>query len=258
MRRSYSAATRDSWACLLREDRQADQQQLHAVRRTRARNPPAGEGGMLAQRLSVDRAVPLQDEADLDAAARQRTPACAGSSLAIENCRLRSEKMQSCFLAEARLPFDGFPLEILGLHQDRFAIARLRIDELALVDVLPDRLIGVLVALLARRELADALEDALLEGAELLHLVHGLLQARRADEADAARAAELQCEAQPLGVALLRPVGRALPGNRRSRPARSTCPRRSSACRGLPGTCGSDRNCACGEARRPSPCWRTK
>src|SRR5262249_20224098 len=95
------------------------------------------------------------------------------------------------------------------LDQDRFDIAGLGIDELALVDVLPDRLIGVLIALLARRQLADALEDALLEGAELLHLVLGLLQPRRADEARAARAAELQRDAQPFGVALPGTGGRA-------------------------------------------------
>src|SRR5262249_26965237 len=87
--------------------------------------------------------------------------------------------------------------------------ARLGIDELALVDVLPDRLVSVLVALLTRRELTDALEDALLERAELLHLLHGLVQARRADEAAPARAAELQRNREPLGVALLGPIGRA-------------------------------------------------
>src|SRR5262249_18232209 len=89
------------------------------------------------------------------------------------------------------------------------AIARLRIHELAFVDVLPDRLVAVLVALLAGCQLADALEDAFLESAELLHLVHGALQPLRADKAIAARAAALQREAQTLAVALLRPVGRA-------------------------------------------------
>src|SRR4029453_15805336 len=96
---------------------------------------------------------------------------------------------------------DCFPVKIRGLHQDRLAVAGLRIEELGLVDVLPDPLISFLVALLARGELADALEDALLEGAELPHLVHGAMQPRRADKAIAARATELQRDAQPLAVA---------------------------------------------------------
>jgi len=41
---------------------------------------------------------------------------------------------------------DRFPVEVLRLEQNGFAIARLRINELALIDVLPDRLVAVLVA----------------------------------------------------------------------------------------------------------------
>src|SRR5262249_7689389 len=105
---------------------------------------------------------------------------------------------------------DRLPIEIRGLDQNGLTVARFGINKLAFVDVLPDRLVAVLVALLAGRELPDALEDALLEAAELLHLVHGALQPRRAHEAVAARAPELQRDAQPLAIAALRPIGRAL------------------------------------------------
>ena len=43
------------------------------------------------------------------------------------------------------------PVEILRPHHDRLVVARLRIFELALIDVLPDRLEAVLVAALTRR-----------------------------------------------------------------------------------------------------------
>src|SRR5262245_26060635 len=193
---------------LLRENRQADEQELHSAGGAQRKLLPAREGRVLSQRLAIDCAVALQHEADLNAAARRHYPLRVRVELQHRELQVTLGKIAQVLPGEARR--DRFPVEARRLDEDRLAVARLRIDELALVDVLPDRLIAVLVALLARRELADALEDALLEGAELLHLIHGAMQPRRAHEAVAARAAELQRDAEPLAVAALRPIGRTL------------------------------------------------
>src|SRR6266581_4948996 len=192
---------------LLGKDRQTHEQQLHAGVGVQRKALPARERRILAQRLAIDRAVALQHEADLNAPARRQHGLRARIELEARDLQVALGEIAQVLLGKAGR--DRFPVEVLRLEQNGFAIARLRIDELALVDVLPDRFIAVLVALLARRQLPDARKDALLEIAELLHLVDGALQPRRADKAIAAGAAELQRDAQPLAVAALRPVGRA-------------------------------------------------
>ena len=75
--------------------------------------------------------------------------------------------------------------------------------------MLPDRLEAVLVAALAWRGVV-AIEHALLERAELLQVLHALLGAARAEKSVAARTAELERDAEPRAVAILRPVRHAL------------------------------------------------
>src|SRR5262249_30866652 len=148
-----------------------------------------------------------QHEADLNAAARRPKPLRIRIELQDRELQVALGEIAQVLFGKAGC--NRFPVEARGLDQNGLAVARLRIDELALVDVLPDRLVAVLVALLAWRELPDTFEDALLERAELLHLIHGPLQPRRAHKAVAARTTELQRDAQPLAIAPLGPIGRA-------------------------------------------------
>src|SRR5262249_15762723 len=82
------------------------------------------------------------------------------------------------------------PGKIRGVHEHRCAIARLRINHLALVHMLPDGLIGVHVALAGDTFLA--MEDAILEFAEGFQLLHSGFDFAGHEIAAARCAAKLQ------------------------------------------------------------------
>src|SRR5207247_531834 len=91
--------------------------------------------------------------------------------------------------------------------KDRRVVAARRIDHLAPVHVLPDRLVGIHIALAGRAVVA--MEDAVLELAKFLQLLHASLDLAREEIARAAGAAELEHGAENLGLVDLRAVGHA-------------------------------------------------
>ena len=96
------------------------------------------------------------------------------------------------------------PVVVLRVRGDRRVVAALRIDHLAAVHVLPDRLVGVGVA--PAGHVVVAMEDAVLELAERLELLHPGLDLARQQIAGAAGAAELQHRAEDVGLVDLRAV----------------------------------------------------
>src|SRR5207237_1640629 len=90
----------------------------------------------------------------------------------------------------------AYPRKILGLHEHGARVALWRILELAAVDVLPHRLVGVLVNAAAVGLLAR--EDAVLERSLRLELDQALLELVLGHVAVAARAAKLQHQREAL------------------------------------------------------------
>jgi len=104
--------------------------------------------------------------------------------------------------------FRRLPREILRLDQDGLAVTRLWINQLALVDVLPDRLIAIEIAL-ALDALAAAGHIAVAPGEALPSIAFGMLGAAgqllaRTPAADRARVRE---ECRLPFVALLAGLG---------------------------------------------------
>ena len=104
-----------------------------------------------------------------------------------------------------------FPRVVLGVHHERGAVAWGRVGEALAGDVLPDRLIAVLVEPGAGGGVrALAAEHAALEHALLLELGERLGHLAEAHEPVAAGAAELHHHAEAGDLRVLRPVGNAL------------------------------------------------
>src|ERR1051326_1339720 len=191
--------------------RQRDQQEFHPARgshfagfarlKRQSREFADGVGG--GATFAVDH------EQNLARSMRRNPPACTG--LEFEH-RDRAAAFGECtqkFFGDALLP-GRHPFETGRLHADWLVVAWLGIGQPALVDVLPDRLVAVLVAPLARLKLAVAAEHSFLELAERLHLLDRGGDLFRAEITGAAGAAELQGNAQSMRLAVLWAIGRAL------------------------------------------------
>src|SRR4051812_32046949 len=74
------------------------------------------------------------------------------------------------FLRDARRAMNRNPFEIPGISGNRRVVTALRVDHFATVHMFPDRLVGVGIA--PARNVLVAMEDAVLEGAESLQLLH--------------------------------------------------------------------------------------
>jgi hypothetical protein len=107
----------------------------------------------------------------------------------------------------ARRAAHRHPVVILRIGIDRRVVAAFGIDHLAPVHVLPDRLVGIHVALAGNGGNGGhaggavvAVEDAVSELAEFFQLLHADLDLAREQMARAAGAAELQHRAENLGL----------------------------------------------------------
>src|SRR5712691_1660472 len=139
------------------------------------------------QRLVAGRARAAGD--DIDAPAPPRVARAGGET---EQARFAAPLREHAeqLLRDAGRALDRHPLVIRGVDEDRLRIARLRIDHRPSVHVLPDRLVGVEVALAL--DVGLAAEDAVLELAERSELAHSGLHLGLRQVAAAAGAAELQ------------------------------------------------------------------
>src|SRR5262245_19171457 len=173
------------------------------------------DGGGLA-RLDINRRVLLERLAGAGAGAREHqidAVACsleARAFIELEQARLRAAlgPYAQQLLGHTRRALDRHPIEIRRIERDRRGVAALGVAHLAPVHVLPDRLVGIHVALAG--DALAAMEDAVLELAKRLELLHAGLHLTRQQVARAAGAAELQHRAIDLGLVDLRAVVHAL------------------------------------------------
>src|SRR6266568_2275730 len=145
------------------------------------------DGRVLLQRLARAFAGALEHQIDAMAA-----DLVARARVELDQARLRAPlgPHPEELFRNALRPFDRRPVVIRRVHHDRRVVAAFRIDHFAAMHVLPDRLVGVHIALAGN--VVVAAEDAVLELAEFLQLLHAGLDLPRKQIAAAARAAELQ------------------------------------------------------------------
>src|SRR5216684_1129262 len=150
------------------QEGEGDEQELDAVPAGETAILAAldGEGGMLAQGTAIRLAGAGEDEADADRGALGEH--AAGARIDAQHGDLTAPLREDAeaLHRQARLSGKRQPGEILRRHVRRLVVARLGIDDLALVGVLPDRLEAVLVAPLPGCQRALAREDAVGETAE--------------------------------------------------------------------------------------------